>query len=108
MGPAVFTAGDKFTVCLVGETGIGLQWGPRFSPRETDWRSAAEVLLEPASMGPAVFTAGDKPRGHQRMRFVLASMGPAVFTAGDKAEGKETPLLRRLLQWGPRFSPRET
>ena len=35
-------------------------------------------------------------------------MGPAVFTAGDVREASSYSATLTALQWGPRFSPRET
>ncbi len=82
MGPAVFTAGEKSSH---GKTAFMamLQWGPRFSPRESSQISGlGERRLGKASMGPAVFTAGE-------------FCSPVCLTR------------KRRLQWGPRFSPRE-
>ncbi len=81
MGPAVFTA---------GEGGIPA-------------RREGAVL---ASMGPAVFTAGETHGCDACAAHWRASMGPAVFTAGEVPDAAETSTLR-VLQWGPRFSPRE-
>ncbi len=84
MGPAVFTAGE-------------------FCPRRS--RTGARR----ASMGPAVFTAGETFLSRREFyRSDSASMGPAVFTAGEMATLDSVAAAALELQWGPRFSPRES
>ncbi len=131
MGPAVFTAGEHAALSESYRR-VWLQWGPRFSPRERGDGRDCGGRAGVASMGPAVFTAGEQhvvERGHGAGS--RASMGPAVFTAGESSTRSSCRLRSSrfngargfhrgrvaaassaccrwyMLQWGPRFSPRE-
>ncbi len=131
MGPAVLTAGEAIRRPIASISGVWLQWGPRFSPRESRrrarWRGGSRRCFngargfhrgrgrdagrfahrEAASMGPAVFTAGESPSDALLPKYVTLQWGPRFSPRESAASG--VPLRAAAgLQWGPRFSPRES